>query len=129
MDVLDTDVGVMSDEEVIAHLSVSFYMGFLTFDVSFREFYDRRLERTHWLHSHFANFIPFIAWRRLVELDVNLRFFDMMLPDDYESLQTLTSKHVWTFVHNCLQWDTGKTDDIDEYFKYRRTLRHRRRKQ
>jgi len=128
MDVFTVDA-VNDDDVAIEHLSVSFYMGFITFNVSFRDFYDRRVERTMWLHEHFANFIPFHFWRKVIDIDVNTAFLELMLPEDYVSLQTLTVKQVWTFLHNCIKWDIGRTDVVDRYFEGHKRLRFRRRKQ
>ncbi len=105
------------DAIAIEHLSVSFYMGFINFDVSYRDFYEQRIQRTLWLGRHFHKFIPFRFWKRIIDADVSLSFLAALLPPDYTSADKLTASQVSDFVQKFVHWEQGDASDIEAYFK------------
>lgn len=112
----------LPDAIVIEHLSVSFYMGFVNFDVSYRDFYEQRIRRTLWLGRHFHKFIPFRFWKRIVDADVSLAFLDTLLPSDYTTVDELTLSQVSSFLSRFVYWECGDVSDVEAYFKNRPNL-------
>lgn len=111
------------DAIAIEHLSVSFYMGFINFDVSYRDFYEQRIQRTRWLGRHFHRFIPFRFWKRIIDADVSVSFLAALLPSDYTSADNLTVSQVSDFIQKFAHWEQGDTSDIEAYFKKHPKLR------
>jgi hypothetical protein len=115
------------DATVIEHLSVSFYMGFINFDVSYRDFYEQRIQRAHWVCTHFYKRIPFRFWRRIIDADVNDGFLDTLLPSDYTSLGDLTISQLIAFLKRFTYWECGDVSDVDNYFqKIKKLQAHKR---
>jgi hypothetical protein len=130
--IFDTDVTLLDtfslqhespDATVIKHMSVSFYMGFINFDVSYRDFYEQRIQRTIWLGKHFHRFIPFRFWKRIIDADVSPSFLDTLLPSDYTpSTDELTLPQLAAFLKRFIYWECGNISDIETYFKKRKNL-------
>ncbi len=113
------------DAIAIEHLSVSFYMGLINFDVSYRDFYEQRIQRTLWLGNHFHKFIPFRFWKRIIDADVSLSFLDTLLPTDYTSADDLTSSQISGFIQKFVYWERGDISEIEAYFQKHTKLKIR----
>jgi len=118
---------VSPDTIVIEQLSISFYMGFISFDISYRDFFDQRIQRTCWLTEHFRKFIPRRFWKRIINADVNVSFLTALLPSDYTTVEKLTIQQLVTFLRRFAYWERGEFSDIDAFFQRRPKLKQRQR--